>query len=61
MTVVSDSTLYVLAMNSCSKAIVVEIAVDNADKSSKQNWKKDFGKITIEPYGLKVLEIEINR
>lgn len=61
LTVVSDSTLYVLAMNSCSKPIGVEIAVDNADKILEQNWKKNFGKITIEPYGLKILEVEINR
>lgn len=57
LTIVSDSTLYILAMNSCSKSINVEITVDNLSKATNQNWVKNFGTVTIEPYGLKILKV----
>jgi len=58
LTVVSGSTLYILAMNSCSESIDVEISVNNANNNFNQDWKKEFGKINIEPYGLKILSVE---
>ncbi len=58
LTVVSGSTLYILAMNSCSESIDVEIAANNVNNNFNQDWKKEFGKINIEPYGLKILSVE---
>ncbi len=58
LTIVSDSTLYILTMNSSSKPIEVKISVGKTVRNLNNAWKKDFETIKLKPYGLQILKVE---
>lgn len=54
LTIISNSRLYIIAMNSSPELIDVEISVDNSIIHQNQNSGKNLKKITLEPYGIEI-------
>jgi len=55
----SEYNLYVIAMNSCSNTIITDLDVDFKNKVN-ECFTKEFKNIMIEPYGLKILKLNIS-
>jgi len=58
LTIVSDTKLYVVAMNSSSKPIKVNMKVEGNMEKTGSKKNKNFKNLTIEPFGLKIFEVE---
>jgi len=58
LTIVSETKLYVVAINSSSKLIKVNMEVEGNMEKTGSKKKKNFKNQAIEPFGLKILEVE---
>jgi hypothetical protein len=56
LTAVSETTLYVIALNSSNQTITASVRVDGKDTVYGKRWKKDSEKIKLESYGIKIMK-----
>ena len=58
LTAVSSNKLYVIAMNSSNEKTSTTITVNGKDPKFNKTWNKSLGTVEIDPYGIKILEIQ---